>query len=177
MGLLVQIHPFAFAEKHRYLLAERDGEVVGFLAMVPVYAREGGLRAGRSAPVRDRDPAKGAGDRGAHPGGGSRAVDGDARRGSRPLLPLRGDSLGLGRLRRGLVRGLVGTRVALALALARVVALVVTAADALLTLFEALVYNVPNACGRVEWLGTVVGVVAPWAAAFLLWRARALRAD
>jgi phosphatidylglycerol lysyltransferase len=43
MGFLVDVQPFAFADERRYLLAERDGRLVGFLAAVPVYARGGWL--------------------------------------------------------------------------------------------------------------------------------------
>lgn len=43
MGFLVDVQPFAFAEERRYLLAEREGSLVGFLAAVPVYARGGWL--------------------------------------------------------------------------------------------------------------------------------------
>jgi phosphatidylglycerol lysyltransferase len=43
MGFLVDVQPFAFADERRYFLAERDGGLVGFLAAVPVYARDGWL--------------------------------------------------------------------------------------------------------------------------------------
>ena len=43
MGFLVQVEPFAFAEQRRFWVAERGDQVVGFLAMVPVYARAGWL--------------------------------------------------------------------------------------------------------------------------------------
>lgn len=43
MGFLVELHPFAFADERRYLVAERDGRVVGLLAAVPVYRRRGWL--------------------------------------------------------------------------------------------------------------------------------------
>ncbi|MFN3650874.1 MAG: phosphatidylglycerol lysyltransferase domain-containing protein [Armatimonadota bacterium] len=43
MGFLVQVYPFDFAAERRILVAELGGEVVGFLAMVPVYARNGWL--------------------------------------------------------------------------------------------------------------------------------------
>ena len=43
MGFLVDVQPFDFADERRYLLAERDGRLVGFLAAVPVYARDGWL--------------------------------------------------------------------------------------------------------------------------------------
>jgi len=43
MGFLVAVHPFHFAEERRYFVAERDGAIVAFLAMVPVYARQGWL--------------------------------------------------------------------------------------------------------------------------------------
>src|SRR5690606_14525989 len=41
MGFLVQLDPFSFPEEKRYFIAERDGEIVGFLAVIPVYARGG----------------------------------------------------------------------------------------------------------------------------------------
>lgn len=41
MGFLVQLSPYTFVEERRAFVAERHGEVVGFLSAVPVYAREG----------------------------------------------------------------------------------------------------------------------------------------
>jgi phosphatidylglycerol lysyltransferase len=41
MGFLVQVHPYTFPEERRSFVAERDGRVVGFLGIVPVYARGG----------------------------------------------------------------------------------------------------------------------------------------
>ncbi len=43
MGFLVDVQPFGFARERRYFVAEREGAVVGFLAAVPVYARNGWL--------------------------------------------------------------------------------------------------------------------------------------
>jgi phosphatidylglycerol lysyltransferase len=43
MGFLVHVDPFAFPEERRYLVAEREGRVVGFLSCVPVYGRAGWL--------------------------------------------------------------------------------------------------------------------------------------
>jgi phosphatidylglycerol lysyltransferase len=43
MGFLVQPHVFSFAAERRVFAAERQGRLVGFLGMVPVYAREGWL--------------------------------------------------------------------------------------------------------------------------------------
>jgi phosphatidylglycerol lysyltransferase len=43
MGFLVELHPFEFGDERRYLVAEREGHVVGFLAAVPVYRRGGWL--------------------------------------------------------------------------------------------------------------------------------------
>jgi phosphatidylglycerol lysyltransferase len=43
MGFLVELHPFEFAEDRRYLVAERAGRIVGFLAAVPVHRRGGWL--------------------------------------------------------------------------------------------------------------------------------------
>ncbi len=43
MGFLVQVRPFAFAAERRFWVAERQRQVVGFLAIVPVYARQGWL--------------------------------------------------------------------------------------------------------------------------------------
>ncbi|MDB4930559.1 MAG: hypothetical protein JWM10_3043, partial [Myxococcaceae bacterium] len=43
MGFLVDVQLFGFADERRYFLAERDGALVGFLAAVPVYARDGWL--------------------------------------------------------------------------------------------------------------------------------------
>ena len=41
MGFLVQIDPFTFPEERRYFVAERDGRVVAFLGIIPIYARRG----------------------------------------------------------------------------------------------------------------------------------------
>lgn len=41
MGFLVQVDPFTFPERRRHFVAERDGRVVGFLGIVPIYARSG----------------------------------------------------------------------------------------------------------------------------------------
>jgi len=41
LAFLVAVHPFSFSEERRYFVAERDGAVVGFLAVVPVFARGG----------------------------------------------------------------------------------------------------------------------------------------
>lgn len=41
MGFLVQLSPYAFVEERRAFVAERHGQVVGFLSVIPVYAREG----------------------------------------------------------------------------------------------------------------------------------------
>jgi phosphatidylglycerol lysyltransferase len=43
MAFLVDVSPFDFAEERRYFVAERDGHVVGFLVLVPVFARNGWL--------------------------------------------------------------------------------------------------------------------------------------
>jgi phosphatidylglycerol lysyltransferase len=43
LGFLVALHPYELPSERRYLVAERDGEVVGFLAAVPVYLRRGWL--------------------------------------------------------------------------------------------------------------------------------------
>jgi phosphatidylglycerol lysyltransferase len=41
MGFLVYLDPFTFSESRRYFLAEQDGQAVGFLALVPIHARNG----------------------------------------------------------------------------------------------------------------------------------------
>lgn len=41
MGFLVQVHPYTFPEERHSFVAEMDGRVVGFLGIVPVYARGG----------------------------------------------------------------------------------------------------------------------------------------
>ncbi|HEU0029157.1 MAG TPA: DUF2156 domain-containing protein [Kofleriaceae bacterium] len=41
MGFLVQIDPFTLTAERRYFVAERDGKVVGFLGIIPIYARRG----------------------------------------------------------------------------------------------------------------------------------------
>ncbi|HEU4752479.1 MAG TPA: DUF2156 domain-containing protein, partial [Armatimonadota bacterium] len=43
MEFLVQVSPFEFGEERRLFVAEREGRIAGFLAMVPVYARGGWL--------------------------------------------------------------------------------------------------------------------------------------
>ena len=43
MGFLVDVQPFDFAGERRTFIAERAGELVGFLGAVPVYARAGFL--------------------------------------------------------------------------------------------------------------------------------------
>jgi phosphatidylglycerol lysyltransferase len=43
MGFLVQVHPFDFGGERRFFVAEHGGAVVGFLSLVPVYARNGWL--------------------------------------------------------------------------------------------------------------------------------------
>ena len=43
MGFLVELHPFEFPGERRFLVAERAGRVVGFLAAVPVHRRGGWL--------------------------------------------------------------------------------------------------------------------------------------
>ncbi|MBL8859231.1 MAG: DUF2156 domain-containing protein [Planctomycetes bacterium] len=41
MAFLVHVQPFSFAEERRSFVAERAGEVIGFVSAVPVYARNG----------------------------------------------------------------------------------------------------------------------------------------
>jgi phosphatidylglycerol lysyltransferase len=41
MGFLVRVHPFSFCHERRLFVASEDGAVVGFAAVVPVYARQG----------------------------------------------------------------------------------------------------------------------------------------
>jgi len=41
MGFLVQVHPYTFPEERRSFIAEQDSRVVGFLGIVPIYARGG----------------------------------------------------------------------------------------------------------------------------------------
>ncbi len=41
MGFLVQVDPFTFPAERRYFVAEHAGRVVGFLAIIPIYARHG----------------------------------------------------------------------------------------------------------------------------------------
>ncbi|MDB4954433.1 MAG: hypothetical protein JWO36_2002 [Myxococcales bacterium] len=41
MGFLVQIDPFTFPDERRYFVAERGGRVIGFLGIIPIYARKG----------------------------------------------------------------------------------------------------------------------------------------
>lgn len=41
MGFLVQVDPFTLVEERSHFVAERDGTVVGFLGVVPIYASNG----------------------------------------------------------------------------------------------------------------------------------------
>jgi len=41
MGFLVQVDPFAHPERRRYFVAEHEGRIVGFLGVIPIYARSG----------------------------------------------------------------------------------------------------------------------------------------
>jgi phosphatidylglycerol lysyltransferase len=41
MGFLVHVDPFSFVAERRQFVAERGGEVVGFLSAIPIYARPG----------------------------------------------------------------------------------------------------------------------------------------
>lgn len=41
MGFLVQLAPFGFPDERRYFVAEQSDRVVGFLGIVPIYARGG----------------------------------------------------------------------------------------------------------------------------------------
>lgn len=41
MGFLVQIDPFTFPAERRYFVAEREGKVLAFLGIIPIYARDG----------------------------------------------------------------------------------------------------------------------------------------
>jgi phosphatidylglycerol lysyltransferase len=41
LGFLVQIDPFAFPAERRHFVAEQASRIVGFLGIVPIYAREG----------------------------------------------------------------------------------------------------------------------------------------
>lgn len=41
LKFMVLVHPFSFPEERRYVIAEREGQLVGFAAAVPVYAKQG----------------------------------------------------------------------------------------------------------------------------------------
>ena len=41
MGFLVHVDPFAHPERRRYFVAEHEGRIVGFLGVIPIYARSG----------------------------------------------------------------------------------------------------------------------------------------
>jgi phosphatidylglycerol lysyltransferase len=41
LKFMVLVHPFSFAEERRYVVAEREGQIIGFGAAVPVYQRQG----------------------------------------------------------------------------------------------------------------------------------------
>lgn len=277
MGFLVQVEPFAFASHRRCFVAEVGGAIVGFLGVVPIYARGGwffeDFLRDPAAPNGTVEALVDAGMRAAAAEGialvtlGLAPLAGDvgpllrsARRLGRPLYDFEGlrsfkaklepdswspiylsvppgksaalavrDTLSAfargGLLRFGiqtLLRGpaivirllaalLVVWTVLLALpssarffpstaiqyawvafdvalfgalfALARrwrqpladIVASAVTA-DAVVTMIEAAIYNVPRAGGIVDVAIIATAVVAPSAAAILLWNARNHRA-
>jgi phosphatidylglycerol lysyltransferase len=41
MGFLVQVDPFTFPPERRYFVARHNGKIVGFLGVIPIYARRG----------------------------------------------------------------------------------------------------------------------------------------
>jgi phosphatidylglycerol lysyltransferase len=41
MGFLVRVHPFSFVEERRSFVARKDGAVIGFAGVIPIYARNG----------------------------------------------------------------------------------------------------------------------------------------
>lgn len=41
MGFLVQVDPFTFPAERRYFVARQAGKIVGFLGVIPIYARRG----------------------------------------------------------------------------------------------------------------------------------------
>jgi phosphatidylglycerol lysyltransferase len=41
MGFVVQLDPFSFPDEKRYFIATRDDVIVGLLAVIPIYARDG----------------------------------------------------------------------------------------------------------------------------------------
>jgi phosphatidylglycerol lysyltransferase len=41
MGFVVQVDPFTYPDRRRYFVAELDGRAVGFLGVIPIYARRG----------------------------------------------------------------------------------------------------------------------------------------
>ncbi|NVB77656.1 MAG: DUF2156 domain-containing protein [Kofleriaceae bacterium] len=41
MGFLVQVDPFTFPEERRYFVARKDDKILGFLGIIPIYARGG----------------------------------------------------------------------------------------------------------------------------------------
>jgi len=41
MGFLVKVELFEFADERRYFVARRDGQIVAFLGVIPIYARRG----------------------------------------------------------------------------------------------------------------------------------------
>jgi len=41
LKFMVLVHPFSFPEERRYVIAEREGQLVGFAAAVPVYEKRG----------------------------------------------------------------------------------------------------------------------------------------
>ena len=44
MGFIVRVAPFIDPHEHRYFVAERNGAVIGFLSLVPIYCRPGKTR-------------------------------------------------------------------------------------------------------------------------------------
>ncbi len=102
MGFLVKVQPFAFPAERRYLVAELNGRLIGFLAAVPIYAREGWLLENLL-----REPAAQNGTTEVLVDAAMRLLNGEgARRVTLGLAPLSGGVNGWLRLARDLTLGL-----------------------------------------------------------------------
>lgn len=109
MGFVVQLEPFTFPSERRFFVAEREGRPVGFLSMVPIYAREGWLL---EDLLRDPSAPNGTAELLVDAGMRAAAAEG-SRYATLGLAPLAGEVLGWLRAARRLGRGMFnfeGTR-------------------------------------------------------------------
>jgi hypothetical protein len=154
MGFLAQVEPFTLLERRRFFVAEVAGRIVGFLGIIPIYARGGWF-------FEDflRDPAAPNGTIELRIDAGMRAAAAEQWQYGWVAFDV----------------ALCGALFALARRwrrpLADVVAIAITA-DAAITLAEAIAYNAPRVRGVADAVVIALAVLAPASAAGLLWSAR-----